>query len=159
MGNRKLKVSTIFTGAMALAVTGLVAQTANAQEVVNAKPAKTMTVRNIQQPARAIRAAGITESSSIREAACTSGRDHWLHIVSIYQSEILCYGFRGVYLPTSEIGIYDQCGGNNYGYLVGIGDSYAISYGPGTTYRVLNKPHLSQIVDYGWAGNDTCSPR
>jgi hypothetical protein len=157
MGNRKLQVSTIFTGAMALTVTGLVAQPANAQEVVNAKPAKTMTVKNIGQP---IRAASIGTSGSIRRASCTTGRDHWLHVVSIYQSEILCYGFAGVESSlNSEIGMYDQCGGNNYGYLVGIRDSYAISFGPGTTYRVLKKPHLSQVVIYGWAGNDTCSPR
>jgi hypothetical protein len=157
MGNRKLRVSAIFMGAVALTVTGLAAQSANAQEVVNAKPAKAMTVRNIGQ---AVRPVSVGTSLSIREASCTTGRDHWLHVVSIYQSEILCYGYRGVESSlNNEIGMYDQCGGNNYGYLVGISDSYAISFGPGTTYRVLNKPHLSQVVIYGWAGNDTCSPR
>lgn len=82
----------------------------------------------------------------------------WLHVESIAIGASYCYGNAGTYSPTSEIGLLAECGGNNYGYLAGhtSGKAYKITFGPGTTYRALDKSSLSSIHISKWKGTDTC---
>lgn len=143
---KTMRVATLFTGAAACAVAGTTA--AHAQDTP--QPAG----HSAKAVGLAVHPDGVTISGSIREAACTTGRDTWLHVVS-EDGGLYCYGFAGTYSPTSEIGVYTQCGGNNYGSLY-VNESKLIPFGPGTTYRKLNYAHLTDVLISFWSGTDKC---
>lgn len=148
---RSMRVATIFTG-----VAGVAACTLGATQVANAQDVpRTDTGNSAKHTGNHLRPMGHTLSGSIRESTgCGGYHAQWLHVISIAIPESYCYGYRGRYSPSSEIGLLSQCGGNNYGNLIGIG--YNIRFGPGTTYRFLDKSHLSVIAISGWTGHDAC---
>jgi hypothetical protein len=93
----------------------------------------------------------------------------WLHVSTVSTYTDLgvtttawmsdCFGNHGQYKWPRGIGIVAECGGNNYGQLSGATASekwWWTSFGPGTTYRVLQKAHLSDVLISRWAGTDKC---
>lgn len=105
---------------------------------------------------------GHRRTGSIREVDnCSAQLHNWLHVRSKGNSHqsptIRCYGFRGKYSPSGEIGILSECGGNNFGYLSAKGaGAWNFSFDPGTYYRPLNHSHLAAVYIGGWAGGDAC---
>jgi hypothetical protein len=138
-----MRVATVFTG--------VAAATVGVTQVANA----------------AIRPAG-RYAGSIREASNCGERGidkAWLHVsttsygdlVTLYVSD--CFGFKGTWLSPPNTGINAECGGGNFGYLIGRydkGGSWVANFGPATTYHKLSKSHLSTVAIDSWSGNDTC---
>jgi hypothetical protein len=157
---RSMRVATVFTG-VAAATVGMT-QVANAQEV--AHPAARPTSKNI---ARAVRPDGVY-AGSIKEVPGCGGKGidkTWVHIstgyyISAHNDETSwCYGFAGTYESPPGAGINRECGGNNYGYLMGDyypTGSWFFNFGPGTTYASLNKSELQNVTIFSWSGKDTC---
>jgi hypothetical protein len=143
---RSMRVATIFTGiaacTMAMAYGGT-AQAATHTPVKNTPKGTGLTNR----PAYAT-------SGSIREVV-SCGSNTWLHVESEDNFGSFCFGFYGTSVPTNEVGMYAQCGGNNFGWLSSA-DRTPIAYGTGTTYRTLKWPHLDHVHISGWTGDDTC---
>lgn len=146
-----MRVATIFTGVAACTVG--VAQVANAEDIRPAVPAGTI-------------------QGNIKSAAsCGSkGTDRtWLHVSTVSNfSELAvpvtrwmsdCFGNSGWYNSPRGTGIVAECGGNNYGAVSGLTASkkfWSTTFGPGTTYRTLNKAHLSNVFISRWTGTDKC---
>lgn len=130
---RSMRVATIFTGIAACTVGMAYGAAAHAATV---KPASRV-------------------SGNIREVV-RCGSNTWLHVASDVGQDSFCFGFDGTSIPTNEVGMYAQCGGNNYGWLLSLVNQNSATFGRGTTYRVLNWAHLSYVHISGWGGNDTC---
>jgi hypothetical protein len=143
---RAMRVATIFTGVAACTVG--TTQVANA----HTRPAVP---------------AGHTGSIRLAHDCAVNGIDHeWLHVsnpsspaptVPFVASN--CFGFKGAYYSPPGVGINAECGGNNFGYLLGYktdGDSWSFHYGPGTRYHTLKESHLDTVTIYSWSGTDTC---
>ena len=158
---KSMRVATIFTG-VAAATVG-VTQVANAQDA--AHPAARQTSKHI---GRAIRPAGRYDGSIRVASGCGErGIDKtWLHVSTGYSitgntQNSWCFGGKGAYISPPGLGINVECGGNNHGYLMGLysnGNSWNVTFGPGTTYRVLDKGELQDVTIYSWTGKDTCPP-
>jgi hypothetical protein len=129
MSKRTMRVATAFTGVAAC--TAIAAPIAHASS-------------------------GHRRSGSIRESNCAGAGTHptWLHVAS-QNYGITCYGFRGSYSPTTEIGLRAECGGNNWGFLSGPG--WVLTFGAGNTYRFVNHAHMDTVAIGGWSGSDSCS--
>jgi hypothetical protein len=145
---RSMRVATIFTGVAAC--------TFGATQVANA-----------QDAARVERAVPDHKLyGSIRYAYLCGARDSdrtWLHYGtydSTYAPDVSwCFGYKGLSESPPGVGIYSECGGNNHGFLAGItatGAEWSTSFGPGTTYRKLDKAHLIDVLITSWSGNDKC---
>ena len=156
---KSMRVATLFTGAAAATV-GMT-QVANAQETAHsaAKPSS----KHIGRAMRPDAAATTIESA----VACGAGRSHgnWLHVSTTvylqygsYFYTSFCYGFKGTIYSPQGTGARAECGGNNYGYLAGYvkAGAWALSFKPGTTYRAVNKSHLSTVHISSWKGTDAC---
>ena len=160
--SRSMRVATIVTGAAACAF-GAAPQVANAQDA-----APHAVGHALQRAERAIPAGGPIYGS-IR-IAYNCGASHidkeWLHLSvtsfagTPYAEYVsLCFGYRGLWSSPPDTGVRKECGGNNYGLLVGTnsaGTKWSTDFGPGTTYRTLNKAHLDAVFINSWAGTDTC---
>jgi hypothetical protein len=152
-----MRVATIFTG-VAACTAGLT-HAANAQDIRPAIPGVPAV------PAGTI-------SGNIKSVASCGSRGidrTWLHVSTVSNFSVLavpetrwmsdCFGNAGQYKWPRGTGIVAECGGNNYGFLSGATASenwWWTSFGPGTTYRTLNKAHLSYVFISRWAGTDTC---
>jgi hypothetical protein len=132
---RSMRVATIFTGIAACTTAGM-AHGAAAQ-------------------AAATKAASRV-SGNIQERTCEGVNTTWLHVLSEASHRCFSFGFDGTSIPTNEIGLLAQCGGNNYGWFLSLRNQNSITFGRGTTYRYLDWPHLSYVHISGWGGNDTC---
>jgi hypothetical protein len=101
-------------------------------------------------------------ASSLREAACTTSRETWLHIRSAYfHSHEMCWGFKGgrsIYPPA--LGYNQECGGNNHGFIIWSNVTTghkAIGFHQGTTYATyLAYSEVAGVHISGWSGNDKC---
>jgi hypothetical protein len=143
---RAMRVATMFTGIAACTV-GLT-YGGTAAEAATHTAVHTPKGTDLQgQPAG-------RSTGSIREVR-SCGSNTWLHVLS-QNSASHCYGFKGTYVTSSEVGVYAQCGGNNKGWLSWANGDKFTTFGHGTTYRILNWAHLSKVHISGWSGNDTC---
>lgn len=148
---RAMRVATIFTGVAACTIG--VTQVANAQDMRPAVPAGTI-------------------QGNIKSVASCGSRGidgTWLHVSTVSNFSVLaepvtrwmsdCFGNSGWYQGPRGTGMVAQCGGNNYGNLSGAtasGKWWSVAFGPGTTYRTLNKAHLSNVFISKWHGTDKC---
>jgi hypothetical protein len=141
---RSMRVATMFTG-IAVCTVGMAyggaAQAATVEHTPNG-------IGFSNKPAS-------RQSGNIEETvAC--GSNTWLHVVSENNQQSFCFGFRGTSVPENEVGMYAQCGGNNYGWLSWYPDHKTPFY-RGTTYRVLKWAHLDKVHISGWGGTEKCS--
>jgi len=156
-----MRVATIFTGVAACTV-GAATQVANAQDA-----AHTAARHTSRRAGRAI-ADGRSYGSIRYTSNCGEyGTDKtWLHVSTTdyyttyyWQVVSLCFGYFGLWNSPPDVGIRAECGGNNHGLLVGLtaaGRKWSATYGPGTTYRTLDKAHLSGVFINSWTGADKC---
>jgi hypothetical protein len=146
---RSMRVATIFTGIAACTVGmayGGLGYGGAAQAATVKHTPKGIGLAN--KPAHRI-------SGNIEEIV-SCGTNTWLHVESEVYRGSFCFGFRGKSEPTNEVGMYAQCGGNNYGYLSTPTSHRATPFYRGTTYRVLKWPHLDYVVINGWGGTEKC---
>jgi len=157
---RSMRVATIFTGVAACTV-GTATQVAYAQDAGHTAARLT--------PRHGARTMDSRSYGSIRLAyECgVNGVDKtWLHVSTtidigpdVYEYTSICFGYFGLWNSPPYTGIRAECGGNNYGLLVGVtgaGRKWSAPYGPGTTYRTLNEAHLNAVFINSWAGGDKC---
>jgi hypothetical protein len=159
---RSMRVATIFTGVTACTF-GAATQVANAQDATHTAVTHTATRAGL-----AILAGGPSYGSIRMAYNCgAAGIDHqWLHVSvtsyigpSVWEYKSLCFGYFGLWNSPPYTGVRKECGGNNHGLLVGVnanGTKWSTGYGPGTTYRTLNKAHLDGVFVNSWTGTDTC---
>jgi hypothetical protein len=157
---KSMRVATVFTG-VAAATVGM-AQAAGAQDVANAahKPASGHIARQVR-PASQYKYGSIR---SVFECGYPGTDPNWLHVDwynnSLQTGESICYGYKGFMVSPPTVGISAECGGNNHGSLLGYSDNatkeWVYDFGPGTTYRHLNKGSLYQVAIWSWTGNDKC---
>jgi hypothetical protein len=151
-----MRVATVFTG-VAAAMVG-VTQAANAQDAGHAmaKP----TARQAVRPAGRL-------NGSIRESGnCTAISDRyptWLHVATKFfpstnVMDSACFGGKGIYSSPPGVGIYGECGGNNYGYIDGTNNNTTVSmhFVPGTTYHLFKWAHYDDVLITSWKGTDKC---
>jgi len=158
---KSMRVATIFTG-VATCTVGMT-QVANAQDAVHAAAGHT-----INHTGRVIPEGRSYGSIRYSENCGNQSIDKtWLHVStnnsSAYANYITyvsyCFGYFGLWGSPPGIGINYECGGNNYGLLVGVtasGRKWSTGFGPGTTYRKLEEAHLDGVFINSWAGNDKC---
>jgi hypothetical protein len=151
MPRKSMRVATIFTGVAACTV--------GVTQVANAQDAAKNTSKHI---GRTIRPAGRVNGSIRYVTDCgLKGIDGtWLHLeMSRLNSPSFCYGFRGEYASPPGIGVFQECGGNNHGWLAGHyqdGSHWSLHYGPGTAYHYLDAYSLSNVIINSWTGHDAC---
>jgi len=157
-----MQVATIFTGVAA--VTAGMTQAANAQDV--AHPAATHTSKHI---GRTIRPAGRFDGSIQQSQSCGNRlpvrHPTWLHVSTEsvvggvgYGITSVCFGGAGIYSSPFGVGLYGECGGNNYGYIEGYNNGILadLHFGPGTTYRTISWSHYDSVLITSWKGTDKC---
>jgi hypothetical protein len=145
---KSMRVATIFTGIAACTVGmayGGLAYGGTAQAATVKHTPKGIGLTN--KPA-------YRTSGNIEEVV-SCGTNTWLHVES-KSGGSFCFGFRGTSVPTNEVGMYAQCGGNNYGWLSSARGHRATPFYRGTTYRELRWPHLSRVHISGWGGTEKC---
>jgi hypothetical protein len=145
--SKSMRVATIFTGVAACTVGAT--QAAHAQDI---------------RPAVTARPASAIYGSIKSDLNCGLGHreSHWLHL-SFYYSYYMphmsdCFGYKGYFASPYGTGLYDECGGNNHGFLLGAngGRSQSTTFGPGNGYRAIDWSHLYGIDINSWAGTDKC---
>jgi hypothetical protein len=149
---KSMRVATVFTGVAACAVGA--APLANAQET---HPATNL---------GALRPAGPLANSIRKVSDCArNGVDKtWLHVSTTQYIDgshfyfSMCFGFKGAYHSPPGTGVRAECGGNNFGFLLGSnnGVSTGFDFGPGTTYHGLNWSHLYTVGISSWSGTKQC---
>jgi hypothetical protein len=145
---RSMRVATLFTGVAACTAAMALGGTAQA--------ATHTTVKHTPKGTRGTAGPAYRTSGNIREVT-SCGSNTWLHVQSEPNRHSFCFGFAGTSVPTNEVGVYAQCGGNNYGWLDWPGGDDFVTYGPGSTYRKLNWAHLSYVHLSSWSSfNTTC---
>jgi hypothetical protein len=159
---KSMRVATIFTGVAACTV-GMT-HAANAQDATH-KPTSRHIGRQAR-PATEIRYGAIASSSN-----CTLKNDvnpTWLHLWwsdgPAYDPPLtpeICYGGRGSVYSPPTVGVTFECGGNNYGSLIGYSDGgkkeWIFNYHPGTTFAYLDKGSLWEVAIWSWKGADKCA--
>jgi hypothetical protein len=165
--NKTLRVATIFTGAAAL--TAGFTHAANAQDIAHAHTTPAL-------KDNAIRPAGAHGNTKYYEDCAANHVDPtWLHVATqlveptnsgdIYIDRSVCFGGAGSYYSPPGLGIEGECGGNNYGQIIGYINGLYVSraFGPGTKYAwFINQSdnyswsHYDDVVITKWAGTDTC---
>jgi hypothetical protein len=113
-------------------------------------------------------------SGNIKSGGCANV-PNWVHIQAMYndghpfQRRMRCFGNRGD-LEVSDgqshgpMITYYECGGNNWGFLIGLSTLLDQSYGPGTSYRKewtgpATNPvgfAVNSVYNRDWSGTDTC---
>jgi hypothetical protein len=159
-----MRVATIFTGVAAVTV-GMT-QAANAQEVAHpvGKPAVGHVGGAVLPDVRRL-------FGSIQYYdSCAAHGVHptWLHVATFFSSShadgpyeaSVCYGFKGSLSSPPGMGMVGECGGNNYGFLLGItynDTSDKFWFRPGTTWNNdFSWKSLDNVFISRWAGNETC---
>jgi hypothetical protein len=163
--SRAMRVATIFTG-VAAATVGMT-QAANAQEVAHpvGKPAVGQVGGAVLPDVRRL-------FGSIQYYdSCAAHNTHptWLHVATFFSSSqaiggqyeaSVCFGFKGSLSSPPGHGMVGECGGNNYGFLLGITQndtSDKFWFRPGTTWNnAFDWKSLDNVFISRWAGNDTC---
>lgn len=162
LSKKSMRVATVFTGIAACTLG--VTQAANAQDA--ARPVAKPVSKHI---ARAVRPAGRITGSIRYVEACANNHSKgtWFHYSttvgyggSIYIYTSYCFGYRGAWFSPPGTGILAECGGNNYGYLIGYlanHDSWFYHFGPGTGYnKDVHETSFYDVSITSWKGNDTC---
>ena len=89
----------------------------------------------------------------------------WLHVSTLSEGQYgitgytsVCFGGKGIYSSPFGVGLYGECGGNNYGYIDGEnkGNIVSLHFGPGTTYRKVSWSHYDDVLITSWKGTDKC---
>jgi hypothetical protein len=144
---KAMRVTTLFTGAAAVAAWGPAAMAATGHAEHTAGAMHTVTTR----PGGTVRPGNRISGSIQASTQCT--HSHWVHLD--VAGAKTCYGFQGVWQfrrdPT------DECGGTNYGNLFVYNTGLSAVFGPGKTYRTFSFSP-SRLLITGWSGNDKCGP-
>jgi hypothetical protein len=143
MPKKSMRVATVFTGVAVCTVAGAAA--ANAQDITHAK----------------VHPGYVREYGSIREVT-DCGSNTWVHVVASNggdQDSEYCYGYAGEIQSPPGHGAYYECGGENYGELIGYlsaGNTWYDDFGPGRTYATVGRGSLYVVEIFSWTGNDKC---
>jgi hypothetical protein len=143
---KAMRVTTLFTGAAAVAAWGpaAMAGTGHAEHTTGTMHT-TGTIRPGGTARPDLRISGSIEISY----NCDNGE--WVHLD--VAGAKACYGYQGVW--QFRRGPVDECGGTNYGNMFVYNTGLSSLFGPGRTYRTFSFSP-SRILITGWSGTDKC---